>query len=165
MRKRIVVAADPCRERAARDEQAIGGGPQRSLMVRREIRLDQERKTQKGKQGSEIGQSEKVIWRTAGRAARVPRLQLRAGGAEQNEWQSDREREQAENAPGWVDGNMRAPEHLGRNGQPQQACEQKSQMQCGLVLRREAANRCIRVEIAQKQSGLKENQASGPDGG
>src|SRR5271167_414385 len=59
---------------------------------------------------------------------------------------------------------MSAPEHLRRDGQPQQADEKKTQVKDGLASWREAANRRVRVEIAEKKCGLKKDQARGPDG-
>jgi len=59
------------------------------------MRLDEEWKTQKREQGSEIGKSEEGIGRAAGGAACVPRLQQRACGAEKNEREADGKGEQA----------------------------------------------------------------------
>src|ERR1700676_1813550 len=127
------------------------------------MRLDQERKTQKCEQRREIGKREKVIWRATGSASRVPGLQQRTGGAQQDKWQADGKREESQNAPGGIDLRVRTPEHLRSDGQPQETDEKKAQVNGGLAFWREAASSYVRIEIAQKQRGLKKDEARGPN--
>src|SRR5690348_13818903 len=94
-----VDAAEPGSEPAKTNKQQIGRGPEYGLGSRGKSRLDQKGESQQAEQRSDIGKCKKTVGRAPGRAARVPRLNQRTGGAKQNKRQTDGKREQRQDSP------------------------------------------------------------------
>src|SRR5271163_906961 len=109
------------------------------------MRLDENWKTQKREEGSEIGKRKQVIRRFPRSATSVPCLRQRARRAEHHERQSNRKREQSQDAPGGVDRHVRTPENLRRNRQPDKADRQKTDVQRGLARWRKSPSNSVRI--------------------
>ena len=149
--------------RAERRESNVCGRPRISLRARGQIRFHQQRVTEQRKHRSEIGEREQAVRHAALVGARIPRLQERTGGGEQEIWQADGGREQCENLQRWrARGGL--PHRVGQNRKGRQANRQRRRVDRGLRARAQLFVYPMRVEIAEQEGQLEEQHAGAPDG-
>ena len=158
-RDRDRAKAGPGSGTAQEYEEHIAGRPQPSLCGRRQRRLEQEGIGQEAEERGGVGQREEPIRRT--HAARIPSLDERARGGEEEVGQADHAREQRQDAQGRLAITL-LPCRRGDDRQRCQADGQKEAVNDDLASRRRPAGQRMGVGIANEKQQLEEEEARCP---
>ena len=117
-RRRDVHRAHSEGERPAeQDETAICRGPEKSLAVRGQQGLNEQRITEQREERAGIGKRVEAVGTQTLAAQGVPSLQKGAGGRKQKEGKAHGCGERTQNAPGGLFAASRLPKSAGQDGQ------------------------------------------------
>jgi hypothetical protein len=147
---------------AEHHEHRVADRPQRRLPMRSEDRLEQYRIADERKHRPGVRERIETIRHHAFEAARVPRLNQRTGGREQEVRKTDGQHQQLENRDGRLFAAGRLPRHLRIDPRGRDADQQQQSVQLHLRLRLEIADHRVGIEIARQQLHLEKKQARGP---
>ena len=113
---------------AEQDETAICRGPEQSLAVRGQQRLNEQRITEQRQERAGVRKRVEAVGTQALAAEGVPSLQKRAGGRKQEEGKAHGRGERTQNPPSGLFAAARLPKSAGQDGQEQQARPKKQGM-------------------------------------
>ncbi len=150
-------------EPAQRDEHAVGDGPDPGLLMGGEDRFEQKRITDEREHGAGIRERVQAIRHRALEAARVPRLQQRPGGGEQEIGEADGHRQQPQNPESGVFARGGFPGDARINGQHRRADQQQAAVEQHLDARFEVPDHGMGVEVPEQKRHLEEEQTGGPN--
>jgi len=147
-------------------------GPEDSLELEGEVRLDEGGIGEEGEEGACVRKGEEAVPDLASFAAGEPDLQERAGGGQEEEGQADGEGEDGEDGGDGVGGPAAegcavAKGFVKEKGNGQRGCGECEEGEVeALSLGGEgAAVQPVRVEVAEQERELKEDEAREPDRG